>query len=87
MIYKTKSKYELCYIKTGPYIFAFVWYDTDYSLVLCCLHRLYSIVGVIPKESLAGLVTINSSMLPKFYNFPLNAPCSLAFYHQFLMAP
>ncbi len=29
-------------------------YDTDYKIVLCYLHRLYSKVGVIPKEGLAG---------------------------------
>ncbi len=35
---------------------AFVWYDTDYRIVLCCLHRIYFIVSVIPKEGLAVLV-------------------------------
>ena len=29
-------------------------YDTDYNTVLCCLHWLYSIVGVKQKEGLAG---------------------------------
>ena len=29
-------------------------YDTDYKILLYCLHRLYSVVGVIPKEGLAG---------------------------------
>ncbi len=33
---------------------AFFWYDTDYSIVIWCLHRLYSIVGVIPSKGLAG---------------------------------
>ena len=27
----------------------FVWYDTCFRIVLCCLHRLRYIVGVIPK--------------------------------------
>ena len=29
-------------------------YDTDYKIVLCRLHRLYFVVGVILKEGLAG---------------------------------
>ena len=37
----------------GPHQSCF-WYDTDSKIVLCCLHRLYSVVGVIPKEGLAG---------------------------------
>ncbi len=32
------------------------WYDTDYRIVLFCLHRLYFIVGATPKECLARLV-------------------------------
>ncbi len=31
---------------------AFFWYDTDYKMVLCCIHRFYFIVGVMPKKSL-----------------------------------
>ncbi len=33
---------------------SFFGYDTDYKIVLCCLHRLYSVVGVIPKEGYWG---------------------------------
>ena len=33
---------------------SFFWYNTDFKIVLCCLHRLYSVVGVIPKDGLAG---------------------------------
>ncbi len=31
---------------------SFFGYDTDYKIVLGCLHRLYSLVSVIPKERL-----------------------------------
>ena len=41
----------------GPARLSFFGYDTDYKIVLCCLHRLYSVVGVIPKEGLAGPMT------------------------------
>ncbi len=33
---------------------SFFGYDFDYKIVLCCLHRLYSVVDVIPKEGLVG---------------------------------
>ncbi len=33
---------------------SFFGYDTDYEIELCCLRRLYSVVGVIPTEGLAG---------------------------------
>ncbi len=33
---------------------SFFGYDTDCTYVHCCLHRLYSVVGVTPKEGLAG---------------------------------
>ena len=36
----------------------FFWYDTDKRIVLCCLYRLYLIAGVIPKEGLAGLISL-----------------------------
>ena len=29
-------------------------YDTDYKILLYCLHRFYSVVGVISKEGLTG---------------------------------
>ncbi len=29
---------------------SFFAYDADYKILLCCLHRLYSVVGTIPKE-------------------------------------
>ncbi len=32
---------------------AFFSYDTNYRIVLCSLHRLYFIVGVMPKKRLA----------------------------------
>ena len=35
---------------------AFFWYDTSYRIVFCWFHKLYFIVGVIPKEGLVGLV-------------------------------
>ncbi len=37
-------------------------YDTDYKILLCQLHRLYSVVGVVPKEILAGLQPANPSV-------------------------
>ncbi len=33
---------------------SFFRYDTNYKIVLCCLHRLYPVVSVIPKEALEG---------------------------------
>ncbi len=33
---------------------SFFGYDTNYKFVLYCLNRLYSLVGVIPKDGLAG---------------------------------
>ena len=41
---------------------AFFWYDPDYSAVLCCLCRLYFIVGVVPNEGLAWLVPAKPSV-------------------------
>ena len=42
---------------TRKQVFVVVGYDIDYKILLYCLHRLYSVVGVIPKEGLAeGLV-------------------------------
>ena len=48
---------------------AFFWYDTSHrrtscnykGCTLCCLHRLYFIVDVIPKAGLARLVPVKSS--------------------------
>ncbi len=37
----------------GPHQ-TFFGYDTDYKILLYCLHRLYSVVGDIPSEGLAG---------------------------------
>ena len=34
--------------------YTFFGYDTDYTIVLCCFHRLHSVVLAIPKEGLAG---------------------------------
>ena len=34
--------------------------DSDYRSVLCCLHSLYFIVGVMPKKRLAGLMLSSS---------------------------
>ncbi len=66
---RLKCQDELCHGKTCLKIFvvaipkesltdralqSFSGYDTDYKIVLCCFHRLYSVVGVIPKEGLAG---------------------------------
>ena len=39
---------------TGVALPILIWYDTDYSFVICSLHGLYCKVGVIPKEGLAG---------------------------------
>ncbi len=33
-----------------------LWHKTTFRIVLCCLHRLYFVVSVIPEEGLAGLV-------------------------------
>ncbi len=40
---------------------SFIWYDTDYRFIICCLHILYFIVGFIPKERLMGPRTANPS--------------------------
>ncbi len=39
--------------RAGPHQ-SFFWYDTNYRFIICSLHRLYFIVGVILKEGLAG---------------------------------
>ncbi len=33
---------------------SFFGYDTDYKIVLCCIHRLYSVVVVLQNEGLVG---------------------------------
>ncbi len=33
---------------------SFFGHDTDYKIVLCCLHRLYSVDGVLTREGLVG---------------------------------
>ncbi len=40
----------------------FFGYDTNYKILLCCLHRLYSVAGVIPKEDIAGPQPANPSL-------------------------
>ncbi len=40
---------------------SFFGYDTDYKTLLYCLHRWYSVVGVIPKEELVGPQPANPS--------------------------
>ena len=57
--------------KTGLLIFVivvpkeepFFWYDIDYRIVrvLCHVHRLHFLDGVIPKEGFAGLVPAKPS--------------------------
>ncbi len=37
-------------------------YDTNYKILLYCLHRFYSVVGVIPKEGLVGPHPTNLSL-------------------------
>ncbi len=37
-------------------------YDTDYKILLYCLHRLYSVVSVILKEGLTGPHHANLSL-------------------------
>ncbi len=40
---------------------AFFWYDTDYRIVLCSLHKSYFTVNVIPKDALARSVPAQPS--------------------------
>ncbi len=35
---------------------SFFGHDIDHNIVLCCPRRLYSLVGVLPKEGLANLL-------------------------------
>ncbi len=41
---------------------SFLGYDTDYKILFCSLHRLNSVVDVIPKEGLAGPQPTNPSL-------------------------
>ena len=57
---------------------SFFGYDTDYKILRYCLHMLYSRVGVIPKEGLAGLYDNDKDLKVSFlvariiYSFKLS---------------
>ena len=61
--------------RAGP-IPSFFAHDTNYRIVLCCLHRLYSVVGVLPNSpiimgnggtrncNINGFSTVHFGMVP-----------------------
>ena len=48
------ARHEKTDLKVFVVVISFFGYDTEYKILLYCLHKLYLVVGVIPKEGLAG---------------------------------
>ena len=61
---------SLSYAKKDWRVGPFFGYDTNYKTVFCCPHRLYSVVGVIPKKEGPTNLSFGMTMIRLRHVFP-----------------